>query len=409
MGSMGGIVQSKYPTFSRIWANYAQPARNPYDNLQDSDRLREMAEIGKLRVGIIGCGKIADGHADVVKYLEGAELAAVCDHELLLAEQLAVRYGVPAWYSDAGEMLAREQLDVVHITTPPAVHLPLTRQCVAAGAHVFLEKPLAMTASEARALIAAVIKGGKQMTINYWPNFDPPAMQFKQMLADGILGDPVHIEAFIGYDLAGNYGQALMSNPNYWVHRLPGKLFHNMMDHIFNRIVPLFPEEDPEVHAFAYKRRDAVRNDATDVMLDELRVYLRGGNISAYGSLCSHARPVSNTLKVYGTNATVEVDFNNRTVITTAAQRYPSALGRLAPSFQMAGRYFGAATKNLAHFRRHEFHFFTGMSKLLELFYASIRTGGAPPIPYTEILRVSDVMDRIIEQVYPATVSEAVR
>ena len=101
-----------------------------------------------LRIGIVGCGKIADGHAEVVKHLPGAKLAAVCDREPLLAEQLAVRYGVPAWYGDLAQMLERERLDVVHITTPPGVHLPITRQCVAAGAHVFLEKPLALTARE---------------------------------------------------------------------------------------------------------------------------------------------------------------------------------------------------------------------------------------------------------------------
>ncbi len=114
----------------------------------------------ELRVGIVGCGKIADGHAEVLAHIAGAELVAVCDREPLLAEQLAVRYGVPGAYGDLGEMLGRERLDVVHITTPPGVHLALTRQCVEAGAHVFLEKPLALTAPEAKELINAVVGGG---------------------------------------------------------------------------------------------------------------------------------------------------------------------------------------------------------------------------------------------------------
>jgi predicted dehydrogenase len=354
-----------------------------------------------LRVGIVGCGKIADGHADVLQYLEGAALVAVCDREPLLAEQLAVRYGIPGWYGDFAEMLEKERLDVVHITTPPGVHLALTRQAVAAGCHVFLEKPLALTATESRDLIETVIAGGKQMTINYWPNFDPPAMEFKRILASGAIGDPVHIEAFIGYDLAGAYGQALMADAGHWVHRLPGKLFQNMMDHIFNRIVPLFPDVEPEVHAFAYKRREAVRGDGTDALLDELRVFLKVGGVSGYGSLCSHARPVANTLKVYGTKNTVEVDFNNRTVVMAAAQKYPSSIGRLVPPFQMAGRYLAQGRKNVGAFRRYEFQFFAGMGTLLELFYEAIRTGSEPPIPYSEILRVVDVMDRVIEQVYP--------
>ncbi len=91
----------------------------------------------------------------------------------------------PAGTAISNEMLERERLDVVHITTPPGVHLALTRQCVAAGAHVFLEKPLTLTAPEAKQLIDIVVSGGRQMSINYWPNFDPPAMQFKEMLARG--------------------------------------------------------------------------------------------------------------------------------------------------------------------------------------------------------------------------------
>jgi predicted dehydrogenase len=360
----------------------------------------------KLRVGIVGCGKIADGHAEVLQHLEGAQLVAVCDREPLLAEQLAVRFGVPGSYGEFDEMLRRERLDVVHITTPPSVHLALTRAAVAAGCHVFLEKPLAPRLAECRELIDVVVAGGRQMSINYWPNFDPPAMEFKEMLAHGVVGEAVHVEAFIGYDLAGAYGQALMGDAGHWVHRLPGKLFQNMMDHIFNRIVPLFPDVEPEVHAFGFKRREGLHGDATDAMLDELRVVMRAGGVSAYGSLCSHARPVANTLKVYGTKNTVELDYNNRTVVTAAAQRYPSAVGRLTPPFQMASRYLAQGKRNLGQFRRSEFHFFAGMSRLLELFYWGIRTGGAPPIAYAEILRVAEVMERVIEQVYPAAAPE---
>ena len=355
-----------------------------------------------LRIGIVGCGKIADGHAEIVKYLPGAELVAVCDREPILAEQLAVRFNVPRWYSSLDEMLAAERLDVVHITTPPGVHLALTRQCVAAGAHVFLEKPLALNAADCRELIDVVTAAGKQMTINYWPNFDPPAMEFKRMMASGVVGEPVHVEAFIGYDLAGAYGQALMQDPRHWVHALPGKLFQNMMDHIFNRIVPLLPEAAIETHAFAYKRRPQVNHDATDELLDELRVYLRSDTVSAFGSLCSHARPVANTLKVYGTKGTVELDFSNRTLIQTASQKYPSAIGRLIPAFQMAQRYLKAGLRNHRAFHRHEFQFFAGMSTLLEKFYDGIRNNTAPPIPYAEILRTVDVMDEVIAQVYPA-------
>ncbi len=365
------------------------------------------AEPERLRIGIVGCGKIADGHAEILHYLPGAELVAVCDREPILAEQLAVRFNVPRWYASLDAMLFEAKLDVVHITTPPGVHLALTKQCVAAGAHVFLEKPLALNAADCRELIEVVKEGRRQMTINYWPNFDPPALEARRLLASGAIGDPIHVEAFIGYDLAGAYGQALMGDARHWVHTLPGKLFQNMMDHIFNRIVPLLGPNEPEVRAYGYKRRAGVRGDGTDAMLDELRVYLQGGGVSGYGSLSSHARPVANLMRVYGTKNTMELDFSNRTVVLAATQKYPSALGRLIPAFQMAGRYLSAGKRNLQGFRRHEFQYFAGMSTLVERFYDGIRTGGEPPIAYAEILRVVDVMDRVIEQVYPVATEVA--
>ncbi len=88
-------------------------------------------------------------------------------------------------------------------------------------------------------------------------------------------------------------------------------------------------------------------------------------------------------------------------MVLAASQKYPSAIGRLFPAFQVAARYLKAGRQNLSAFRRHEFQYFAGMSTLFELFYQGIRTGGSPPIPYDEIMKVVTVMDRVIEQVYP--------
>jgi ornithine cyclodeaminase/alanine dehydrogenase-like protein (mu-crystallin family) len=73
----------------------------------------------KLKVVIVGCGKIADAHVEEVGKVTLAEVVAVCDREALMAEQLAVRYGVPRHFSDFAAMLDAVRPDVVHITTPP--------------------------------------------------------------------------------------------------------------------------------------------------------------------------------------------------------------------------------------------------------------------------------------------------
>ena len=357
----------------------------------------------KLRIGVVGCGKVADGHLEEIQKMANAQITAVCDVEPIMAEQLAVRYSIEKQYCDFDEMLRTEHLDVVHITTPPQFHLPLARKAVAAGCHLYVEKPLALNLSDARELIAAVERSGRKMTINYWPNFDPPGLALRNAVEGGEIGEPVLVESYLGYDLSGVFGEALLSDPGHWVHSLPGKLFQNTLDHILNKITPFLTDPYPELKAVAYRRRQRLRHDATDTMRDELRVMLRGEKVSAYATLCSNARPTGHFLRLYGTRNTVHVDYNSRTIALEPDQTLPSALGRLLPPFTQARRYFRQGMHNIGMFKRNEFHYFCGMNQLISLFYRSILENKPVPIAYEEILRVASLMDRIFAQVYPGT------
>jgi len=353
-----------------------------------------------LKIAIVGCGKIADAHVEQIQRIPSAQLAAVCDLDPIMAEQLASRFAVPHRYSDAAKMLEAEKPDVVHITTPPQSHLALTRQAVAAGCHVYLEKPVAPCHSDAQAIIAAAVASGRKLTVNYWPNFEAQARELRRLLETGALGSPVHLESFLGYDLAGEYGTALKRDPDHWVRRLPGKLFQNVLDHVLNKIVPYLGEEEPLVHAMAYQGDDVGADTKPDQLLDELRVMIRATNVSAYATFSSHARPVGHTLRVYGTRNTAHVDFNARTLVLERKQSFPSALGRLFPPFLTAKDYLRQGMKNVNSFSHSRFHYFDGMHRLLSEFYLSIEKDSSPPIPYSEILRVSAIMETIFSQVY---------
>jgi predicted dehydrogenase len=353
-----------------------------------------------LKIAIAGCGKIADAHVEEIRKIPTVELVAVCDLEPIMAEQLAVRYGVPRWYSDVAAMLDAEKPNVLHITTPPQSHLALTRQAVAAGCHIFLEKPVALRHSAAEAIVAEVVAAGKKLAVNYWPNFEAPALELRRMFAAGVLGDAVHVESFYGYNLAGEYGSAIKRDPDHWVHRMPGKLFQNVLDHVLNKITPFLPDEQPAIQSIAYCAEAAVGN-AGSPLLDELRVTIHGAQTSAYATFSSHARPVGHTLRVYGTRNTAHVDYAARTLVLERNQSFPSALGRLFPPFLVAKDYLRQGLKNANRFRHARFHFFDGMRQLLTEFYLSIEQDSAPPIAYEEILRVSAMMETIFEQVYP--------
>jgi predicted dehydrogenase len=354
-----------------------------------------------LRAVIVGCGKIADAHVEELKKIPSAQLCAVCDLEPIMAEQLAVRYGVPRWYSDVAKLLAEEKPDVVHITTPPQSHLALTRVAVAAGCHVFLEKPVALRHRDAEAIVAAVVAGGRKLAVNYWPRFEAPALELRRLYETGVLGDPVHIESSYGYDLAGDFGMALRRDPNHWVRQMPGKLFQNVLDHVINRITPFLADEQPFIHAVAYCGDTSADQSRPDALLDELRVLIRGEHTSAYATFSANARPIGQTLRVYGTRNTAFADFGARTVVLERKQTFPSALGRLFPPFLVAKDYLRQGLKNVNSFSHARFHFFDGMRRLLGDFYSSIENDTPPPLDYAEILRVTSIMERIFDQVYP--------
>jgi predicted dehydrogenase len=313
-----------------------------------------------------------------------------------MAEQLAVRYSVPQWYSDLAKLLEVEKPDVLHITTPPQSHLALTRQAVSAGCHVFLEKPAALHHKDAEAIIASVVTAKRKLAVNYWPRFEAPALELRHLHEAGVLGDVVHIESYIGYDLGGEFGLALTRDPDHWVHRLPGKLFQNVMDHVVNRITPFLVDDKPYIKAVAWRGEPGAGE-----LLDELRVIIQGAQTSAYATFCAHARPLGQTLRVYGTKNTAHVDFNSRTLVLERKQGFPSALGRLFPPFLVSKDYFRQGMKNVSNFSHSRFHFFDGMRRLLSEFYLSIENDSPLPIAYDEILRVSALMERIFDQVYP--------
>ena len=351
----------------------------------------------ELKIALVGCGRIADAHVEEILKQGAVRLVAVCDLERLMAEQLAVRYGIPRHYDDFGEMLTTEKPDVVHITTPPQSHFRLATEALNSGCHVFIEKPMTLDSESATLLLDRAERAGRKVTVGYTYQFDPPAEVMRRLIEKGSIGEPVHVESVYGYNLSGPYSSAFLHNPDHWVHSLPGKLFHNVIDHCVNKLCEFIVDEDPEIRVSAYSRNGS--SSAGDDFADELRVIVQGRKVSGYCTLSAAIRPTAQFLRVYGTKRTIHVDYVTRTVTFDPAATLPSAVGRLLPAFGQARQYWSQAWRNVGWFARSESHFFAGLNRLIALFYDSIRRDGPPPIAYRDILWVSRLTDRIFNEV----------
>lgn len=358
----------------------------------------DRAGAGVLKIAVIGCGKIADSHIEQIRAIGCGDVVAVCDREPLMAEQLAQRWSVPGIHTDALAMLQSVRPDVVHIATPPDSHVLLATMALEHGCHVFVEKPFALTAADAAVILEAAARAGKRVSVNYLYNFESPALELQALLDEGRIGRVVHLESNYGYNLAGDYGVAVLSDPEHWVHRLPGKLFHNVLDHVLAKVAPHVGDEF-SLQATAFRLRPDSGNPVLDAMSDELRFIVKGANgVTASGSVSAHAKPVAHTLRVFGTADSVELDYAARTLVRSARQTQPSAIGRLFPPFVQTRQYCRNGWRNVADFGRAKSHYFQCMRVLLARFYGAIEGRDEDPVAPAHVLRVCRMIDMIVEQ-----------
>ncbi len=125
----------------------------------------------KLKVGIIGCGGIANGkHLPALSRNKNVEVVAFCDIIKERAEEAAEKYGTAdaRVYEDYKELLANEpEITAIHVCTPNRSHSFITIDSLEAGKHVLCEKPMAKTYAEAKAMYEASVRTGKKLSIVY--------------------------------------------------------------------------------------------------------------------------------------------------------------------------------------------------------------------------------------------------
>jgi predicted dehydrogenase len=356
-----------------------------------------------LKVGIVGCGKIADSHASQIRRINGCEIVGVCDRELLMAQQLYERFPIKAYYRDVTELLVEGKPDVVHITTPPQSHYDIAKTCLEWGCHVYVEKPFTLDALEAEALIALAERKGLKITAGHDDQFRHATRRMRSLIQTGFLGEgPVHMESYYGYEIAKTgYAGALLGDKQHWVRKLPGKLLHNIISHGIARIAEFLTTDAPKVITYGFTSPQ-LRSMGESEIIDELRVIIaEEERTTAYFTFSSQMRPSLHQFRVYGSKNGLVLDQDQETLIKLRGKKLKSYAETFVPPLTMADQYLKALLTNLRIFGARDFHMKAGMKYLIEEFYRSIVDGTPDPIPSHEILRTARIMDTIFEQLEP--------
>src|SRR5262249_28393315 len=317
-----------------------------------------------LKIGIIGCGKVADQHVHAIQRIPDCRVVAVCDQEPLMAKQLGERFGISARFSDLNEMLSVVSPNVVHITTPPPRHYSIAKQCRKAGSHVYLEKPFTITAGETRSLIDLAERCGLKITVGHNYLFTLETLEMRRLVKEGYLGGkPVHLESYWSYDLGDtSYVGPLLGNRSHWVRKLPGQLFHNIISHGIAKLAEFLDDELAEIIAMAHQS-EQLRSLGADDVLDELRVMIRDkSGTTAFFCFSTQVKAV-NQLRVYGPANSMVADIITGSLVRITNRSYKSYLTYFIPPLRNAVECFRNATRNVASFVRQRLYQDFGMKE----------------------------------------------
>jgi predicted dehydrogenase len=166
---------------------------------------------GLIRVGVVGTGYWGINHVRAFSRIPGAELAAICDADdraLMRASKLA-----PAarQVRNPEELLADPAIDAVVLATPAVTHAPLARAALAASKHVFVEKPMALTPSDAASVAAAAESRGRVFMVGHLMLYHPGYTRLRELVLGGEIGDVYYL-----YALRVNLGRLRKDENALW-------------------------------------------------------------------------------------------------------------------------------------------------------------------------------------------------
>lgn len=225
-----------------------------------------------VNMAMVGAGAFGAFCLEAFSQLDGLQIAAVVDSNFERAHTLAGRFGAAA-YTGLAPVLARPDVDIVTLSTPPFLHAAQGMAVLEAGKHLLCEKPLALTVEDGQRMIAAAQAKGVHLTVNYVMRHNPYWQAAAQLAQSGVLGGLRHM------DLENHAaGLALPDQHWFWDKALSGGIWIEHGVHFFDAFAWVSGQVGEVVGSVHYTRADGA--------VDRVEALLRYGDAAAH---CYHA------------------------------------------------------------------------------------------------------------------------
>lgn len=319
--------------------------------------------IREISLGIVGLGRFAQLHLQCLRQLPGVRIAAVCDVHPEIADRIGGELGCPS-YSNPMEMIGNERLDALDILTPEFAHYESVMAGLAAGCHIFVEKPLDTDSARAREMIAQAAAMNRLLMVGHVARFDVRFIQIRQAIAEGRIGKPrcVHLRRSDRREYFHLYKR---SHPIFILG------IHDIDQLVWNfNVLP--------VEVYAKSSSSAIGEDTVSAMLtyaDGMTAIIESNWLTADGWPANQ----QHSCHIWGDAGSLQLQFPDAAIgITTDARHYYESAYMLN---NIHGRLEGPLYAELAHF------------------VECVRTGctDSPIIPASDPLKVVQIAEAIVE------------
>jgi len=259
------------------------------------------------RVGIVGCGLIsARKYIPILQRLKSrTTIVGLCDVNETILREVAGRFAIRGTYTDFSRMLAEARPDIVAVCTPPKTHTDLVIMALERGAHVLVEKPMALTPSECGQMVDAAHRQGRRLGVMHNQVFNPAFERACNMVVAGEIGKFLGMRIFLMTPV-----EDMTTNRSHWAHRLPGGVVGETGPHAVYLSLALL-DKVTDVHVCMKKQLPEYPwSAAEDVRFDLVADNGISSVTLMYGSNQSAAE-----IEIVGTEGMLKLDLQSRILV----------------------------------------------------------------------------------------------
>eukprot|EP00181_Compsopogon_caeruleus_P003468 CAMPEP_0184680608 /NCGR_PEP_ID=MMETSP0312-20130426/3500_1 /TAXON_ID=31354 /ORGANISM="Compsopogon coeruleus, Strain SAG 36.94" /LENGTH=343 /DNA_ID=CAMNT_0027130843 /DNA_START=266 /DNA_END=1297 /DNA_ORIENTATION=+ len=263
---------------------------------------------GKVRVGIIGCGRIGQVHCRALEGNPSAEVVIAADYFVKAAQACAKKFGIPRAVQDWKEVVQASNVDAVVICSPSDTHCQIIIAAAQAGKHIFCEKPIDYKLERIDVALEAVRKSGVKLQLGFQRRFDANFQRVRHAVQSGEIGSPYMLN-IISRDPAP---------PPLAYLKQSGGLFFDMMIHDFDMARFILGSEAVEIHASANSFDQSIA-DIGDVTTAVVTIHFQNGALGTIQCCRKAAYGYDQRVEVLGSGGAVDIgnNFPNTATVST--------------------------------------------------------------------------------------------